>query len=133
MLIDMSDQRVRFGIKTTPMHVSYDDIRTDPWECVRGIYRSFGFNRNSKPEHFLPRDELLAMVADIAPLPGHAGLGFSFSAETSGAARRLVIRTIADGVPPVGEEAMVKAARGKGDSPARAAKRKAPKLPKQSS
>ncbi|MFE2972038.1 LLM class flavin-dependent oxidoreductase [Streptomyces sp. NPDC059340] len=23
----MSDQRVRFGIKTTPMHVSYDDIR----------------------------------------------------------------------------------------------------------
>jgi hypothetical protein len=34
------------------------------------------------------------------------------------------------GVPPVGEEAMVKASRGKGDSPARAAKRKAPKLPK---
>ena len=34
------------------------------------------------------------------------------------------------GVPPVGEEAMVKASRGKGDSPAQAAKRKAPKLPK---
>ena len=34
------------------------------------------------------------------------------------------------GVPPVGEERMVKASRGKGDSPAQAAKRKPPKLPK---
>ncbi|HUR53288.1 MAG TPA: hemerythrin domain-containing protein [Gemmataceae bacterium] len=33
------------------------------------------------------------------------------------------------GVPPVGEERMVKASRGKGDSPAQAAKRKPPKLP----
>jgi hypothetical protein len=39
-------------------------------------------------------------------------------------------RLLEDGVPAVGEEAMVKASRGKGDSPARAAKRKAPKLPR---
>jgi hypothetical protein len=39
-------------------------------------------------------------------------------------------RLLADGVPPVGEEVMVKASRGRGDSPARAAKRKPPKLPK---
>ena len=39
-------------------------------------------------------------------------------------------KLLADGVPPVGEEVMVKAARGNGDSPAQAAKRKAPKLPK---
>src|SRR5947209_6124889 len=39
-------------------------------------------------------------------------------------------RLLTDGVPPVGEEAMAKAGRGRGDSPARAAKRKAPKLPK---
>src|SRR4051794_25062045 len=39
-------------------------------------------------------------------------------------------RLLADGVPPVSEDAMVRAARGRGDSPARAAKRKAPKLPK---
>jgi Hemerythrin HHE cation binding domain len=39
-------------------------------------------------------------------------------------------RLLADGVPAVGEEVMVKAARGKGDSPARAATRKPPKLPK---
>ncbi len=37
---------------------------------------------------------------------------------------------LAVGVPPVGEEAMVEAARGKRDSPAQAAKRKPPKLPK---
>jgi hypothetical protein len=41
-------------------------------------------------------------------------------------------KLFADGVPPVGEEVMVKAARGQGDSPARAAKRKAPKLPSKS-
>jgi hypothetical protein len=39
-------------------------------------------------------------------------------------------KLLADGTPPVGEERMVKASRGKGDSPAQAAKRKAPKLPK---
>src|SRR5205823_287898 len=43
-----------------------------------------------------------ATVGDVAPLPGHAGLGFSFSVSTAGPRRRLVIRTIADGVPPVG-------------------------------
>ena len=39
-------------------------------------------------------------------------------------------RLLADGVPAGGEEVMVKAVRGRGDSPARAAKRKAPKLSK---
>jgi hemerythrin superfamily protein len=34
------------------------------------------------------------------------------------------------GVPPAGEERMVKSSRGKGDSPAQAAKRKPPKLPR---
>ena len=42
-------------------------------------------------------------------------------------------KLLAVGVPPVGEEAMVKASRGKGDSPAQAAKRKAPRLPKRRS
>src|SRR4051812_31459594 len=39
-------------------------------------------------------------------------------------------RLLADGVPAVGEERMVGASRGKGDSPAQAAKRKPPKLPR---
>lgn len=47
--------------------------------------------------------------------------------------RRRKERLIASGVPPVGEERMVKASRGTGDSPARAATRKPPKLPKKKS
>ena len=39
-------------------------------------------------------------------------------------------KLLTDGVPAVGEDAMVKASRGKGDSPAKAAKRKAPKAAK---
>ena len=39
-------------------------------------------------------------------------------------------KLLTEGVPSVGEEAMVKASRGKGDSPAKAAKRKAPKASK---
>lgn len=39
-------------------------------------------------------------------------------------------KLLAAGVPPAGEERMVKASRGTGDSPARAAKRKPPKLPR---
>jgi len=39
-------------------------------------------------------------------------------------------RLVADGAPRVGEERMVKASRGKGDSPAQAARRKPPKLAK---
>jgi hypothetical protein len=45
--------------------------------------------------------------------------------------RRRKERLLAAGVPPVGEERMVSASRGRGDSPASAAKRKPPKLPKQ--
>jgi hypothetical protein len=44
--------------------------------------------------------------------------------------RRRKERLLAGGVPPVGEERMVKASRGTGDSPARAARRKPPKLRK---
>ena len=42
-------------------------------------------------------------------------------------------KLLADGVQSVGEDLMVKVAGGKGDSPAQAAKQKAPKLPKRSS
>jgi hypothetical protein len=42
-------------------------------------------------------------------------------------------RLLAGGVPPVGEERMVKASRGQGDSPARAATQKPPRLPSKKS
>ena len=48
----------------------------------------------------------------------------------AGKMQRRKERLFKDGVPSVGEQVMAKAARGHGDSPARAAKRKPPKLPK---
>ncbi|MBV9509672.1 MAG: phosphotransferase family protein [Caulobacteraceae bacterium] len=51
-------------------------------------------------------------ISQIAPLPGHAGLGFSFDATLpSLERRRLVVRTIADGVPPAGPADVVRQAR----------------------
>ena len=55
----------------TPEYVVFDDVRREPWECVRGMDQSFGFNRNSRPEHFLTRSELLAMQADIVAKGGN--------------------------------------------------------------
>lgn len=44
-----------------------------------------------------------ALISGMEPLPGHAGLGFSFYLDVPGQARsRLVIRTIAEGVPAKG-------------------------------
>ena len=42
-----------------------------PWECVRGIDRSFGHNRLSSEEHFLSRHELLWSLADITAKGGN--------------------------------------------------------------
>src|SRR5882757_4614054 len=53
-----------------------------------------------------------AEVTAIEPLPGHAGLGFSFWLSAAGLApRRLVVRTIADGVPATGPADVVRQAR----------------------
>ena len=62
-------------------------------------------------------------------LPKAKGVKLDFDALAEKMKRRKE-RLLTDGVPPVGEETMVKASRGKGDSPAKAAKRKAPKASK---
>lgn len=50
-------------------------------------------------------------ISDIAPLPGHAGLGYSFVLTADGAARRLVVRTIPEGAPAKGPADVVRQAR----------------------
>ena len=55
----------------TPEYVVFDDVRRTPWECVRGMDQSFGYNRMSRPEHFLTADGLLDMTADIASKGGN--------------------------------------------------------------
>jgi hypothetical protein len=62
-------------------------------------------------------------------LPKAQAVKLDFEALTQKMVRRKE-RLLEGGVPPVGEERMVKASRGQGDSPARAARRKPPKLPK---
>src|SRR4051794_3877017 len=64
---------------------------------------------------------------EMLPKAEKAKLDFGALAEKM--ARRKE-RLLAGGVPPASEDTMIKASRGKGDSPARAAKRKAPKLPR---
>lgn len=57
-------------------------------------------------------------------LPKAKGVKLDFASLAEKMERRKE-KLLADGVPPVGEERMVKASRGRGDSPAQAAKRKA--------
>lgn len=62
-------------------------------------------------------------------LPKAKGVKVDFNALAEKMTRRKE-KLLAEGVPPVGEEKMVKAGGKKGDSPAKAAKRKRPKLAK---
>ena len=55
----------------TPEYVVFDDVQTRPWECVRGMDQSFGYNAQSKEEHFLAYDELLWMLTDIVAKGGN--------------------------------------------------------------
>ncbi|UDY34682.1 alpha-L-fucosidase [Dermatobacter hominis] len=55
----------------TPEYVVFDEVRALPWECVRGMDQSFGYNRASRSEHFLSDDELLDMAADITAKGGN--------------------------------------------------------------
>jgi alpha-L-fucosidase len=55
----------------TPEYVVFDDIQPQPWECVRGMDKSFGYNAQSREEHFLAHDELLWMLTDITAKGGN--------------------------------------------------------------
>jgi alpha-L-fucosidase len=55
----------------TPEYVVFDDVQSRPWECVRGMDQSFGYNAESREEHFLAHDELLWMLTDIVAKGGN--------------------------------------------------------------
>jgi alpha-L-fucosidase len=55
----------------TPEYAVFPEIRREKWECVRGMDKSFGYNRASLPEDFLSREALLHSVADIASKNGN--------------------------------------------------------------
>ncbi len=68
----------------TPEYVVFDDVRRTPWECVRGMDQSFGYNRNSGPGHFLAPDELVEMLADIVAKGGNLLLNVGPRGEDAG-------------------------------------------------
>ena len=59
-----------FGYRT-PEYMTFDDIQRTPWECVRGMDSSFGYNAESKEEDFLTREDLLWSTTDIVAKGGN--------------------------------------------------------------
>ena len=55
----------------TPEYVSFPSIQRRPWECVRGIDKSFGYNAQSLDEHFLTQHDLLWSFADMVSKNGN--------------------------------------------------------------
>ena len=55
----------------TPEYTVFDDVESTPWECVRGMDHSFGYNAQSTPEDFISHDELLLTLTDIASKGGN--------------------------------------------------------------
>ena len=55
----------------TPEYTSFPDIQRRPWECVRGMDQSFGYNAASRPEDFITRDDLLWSFVDMVSKNGN--------------------------------------------------------------
>ena len=55
----------------TPEYVTFPTIQRTPFECVRGMDHSFGYNAASTPEDFISRDDLLWLLADITAKGGN--------------------------------------------------------------
>ena len=55
----------------TPEYVSFPTIQRRPWECVRGMDHSFGYNAASRPDDFLARADLLWSFVDMVSKNGN--------------------------------------------------------------
>ncbi len=55
----------------TPEYVAFDAVQSTPWECVRGMDHSFGYNAQSRPEDFIDRSDLLWLLADVSSKGGN--------------------------------------------------------------
>jgi alpha-L-fucosidase len=55
----------------TPEYAVFPTARREKWECVRGIDKSFGYNRASREEDFLSERELIHSLADIVSKNGN--------------------------------------------------------------
>jgi alpha-L-fucosidase len=55
----------------TPEYAVFASARREKWECVRGMDKSFGYNRMSRPEDFLSREALVHSLVDITSKNGN--------------------------------------------------------------
>jgi alpha-L-fucosidase len=55
----------------TPEYTVFGEIQERKWECVRGMDKSFGYNRASLPEDFMTREDLVHGLIDIASKNGN--------------------------------------------------------------
>jgi len=55
----------------TPEYTVFPRIRREKWECVRGMDKSFGFNRASLPDDFISHDDMIHSLVDIVSKNGN--------------------------------------------------------------
>lgn len=55
----------------TPEYAAFDRIDPRPWECVRGLDKSFCYNAASQPDDLIGRDDLLWLLADVVAKGGN--------------------------------------------------------------
>jgi alpha-L-fucosidase len=55
----------------TPEYTVFDSVQRTPWECVRGMDRSFGYNQQSGEEHRISERDLLWSLTDVAAKGGN--------------------------------------------------------------
>ncbi len=55
----------------TPEYATFTDIKKNKWECVRGMGKSFGYNKEEKPEDFIKPDEAVRLLVDIVSKNGN--------------------------------------------------------------
>lgn len=52
-------------------HHAPDDIVEGPWELIRGISHSFGYNRAERPDHHLTGFDIVALFTEVVAKGGH--------------------------------------------------------------
>ncbi len=55
----------------TPEYATFSQIREEKWECVRGIGKSFGYNKQEQPDDFLSVPDLVRLLVDIVSKNGN--------------------------------------------------------------